>query len=323
MSTQTTQRLTPDETGIARAIDIWRNGGLVAFPTETVYGLGADASRDKAVRRIYDAKGRPSVNPLIIHVSDITTAQRYARFNDKAARLAEAFWPGPLSLILPLVETAQLSARVSAGLPSVAVRVPQTDLGLRLLRGFGGAIAAPSANPSGQISPTSAAHVLAGLDGRIDAVIDGGLCPVGLESTIVDLSGPNPAILRPGGVPIEALENALKTSLAIRSDDPARPTSPGQMTSHYAPSVPMTLDVSAPSSGALWLGFGPGCTGAELNLSNSGDLIEAAAKLFAALHQLSALATARGIGRIEVAPIPQQGVGAAINDRLTRAAAPR
>jgi len=315
-----TETLMPNEAGRQRAVEIWRRGGLVAFPTETVYGLGADATNDAAVRRIFTAKGRPAFNPLIIHVADLATAEHYAIFGDQARVLAETFWPGPLSLVLPLRRDNRLSPLVSAGRHSIAVRVPETPLAGALLRRFGGAIAAPSANPSGQISPTSAAHVLAGLNQQIEAVIDGGPCAIGVESTIVQPA--IPALLRPGGLPEKVIEAALGQTLQHPPQEP-QPSAPGQMTSHYAPHLPVLLDVTAPAETELWLGFGPDCAGAALNLSRRGDLHEAAANLFEYLHRLDAMAQSGRVNSIAVAPIPRTGLGRAINDRLTRAAAPR
>ncbi|MCE6959484.1 threonylcarbamoyl-AMP synthase [Cereibacter sphaeroides] len=299
--------------GIADAARILGDGGLVAFPTETVYGLGGDARSDLAVARIFEAKGRPRFNPLIVHLPDLETARRYARFDDAAERLAGAFWPGPLTLVLPLGE-APLSPLVTAGLPSVAIRVPAHPLARELLRAFGGPLAAPSANPSGRVSPTRAAHVIEGLAGRIEAVLDGGACEVGVESTILGLDGP-PRLLRPGGLPLEALEECLGQRLAS-GGSAERPTAPGQLASHYAPAVALRLGVTSPAEGETYLGFGH--SGGTLNLSPSGDLVEAAANLFHLLREADRL------GRpIAVAPIPEKGLGRAINDRLRRAAAPR
>jgi len=310
-----TQTLTADATGISRAVAIWHRGGLVAFPTETVYGLGADAGNGRAVARIYAAKGRPAFNPLIIHVADIATARRYAGFSARAEMLAQRFWPGPLSLVLPVNANGRLSSLVTAGLETVAVRIPQNPLARDLLNAFGGAIAAPSANPSGQISPTTAHHVRDGLNGKIDAILDGGACAIGLESTIVLPDSAPPALLRPGGLAIETLNECLGLSLATNADTVA-PISPGQLTSHYAPDAPVTLNVASRPDGAVWLGFGPKCPDADLNLSKTGNLIEAAANLFAHLHHLNT--TTRPIA---IAPIPDHGLGRAINDRLRRAAA--
>lgn len=309
------RRLTADPRGIAQAAQIWADGGLVAVPTETVYGLGADARDDTAVARIYEAKGRPSFNPLIVHVPDLASAGIYCVFNDDAQRLAQAFWPGALTLVLPIKPDAGISKLVTAGLDTLAVRVPDHPLARDVLTTFGGPIAAPSANPSGRVSPTTADHVLAGLDGRIDAVLDGGACPVGVESTIVACVGA-PALLRTGGVPVEALSACLGQPL-LQPDDPETPQAPGQLASHYAPKGTVRLNAKELREGEVLLGFGP--VDADLNLSPSGDLIEAASRLFACLHQLDEM----GAAHIAVSPIPQTGLGAAINDRLKRAAAPR
>ena len=311
-----TRILAADDAGIAEAARLLSAGALVAFPTETVYGLGADATDDRAVARVFEAKGRPRFNPLIVHVAGIEAARRIGRFGPEAERLAAAFWPGPLTLVLPLRPEAGLSALVTAGLQSVALRVPADPLAQRLLAAFGGPVAAPSANPSGRVSPTRAAHVLAGLGGRIEAVLDGGACAVGLESTILGLDGA-PSLLRPGGLPAEALEACLGAPLAAGGDH-ERPSSPGQLASHYAPEAALRMNADAPRPGEAYLGFGPGATGEGLNLSASGDLVEAAANLF---HHLRAL-DAQG-KPIAVAPIPEKGLGRAINDRLRRAAAPR
>ena len=307
--------LSPDVAGLARAAAVLANGGLVSFPTETVYGLGADARNDQAVAGIYAAKGRPSFNPLIVHLPDQAAAEGLCVFNDDARRLAGAFWPGALTLVLPLRPDAGISKLVTAGLDTLAVRVPDHPVAQGLLRAFGGPVAAPSANPSGRVSPTTAAHVAAGLGNRINALVDGGACGVGLESTIVSCVG-RPALLRAGGIPAEALEACLGQPLAL-PDDPETPVSPGQLASHYAPQGQVRLNVTQPAAGEVYLGFGPGA--ADLNLSPSGDLTEAAARLFDCLHQLDAM----GAQRIAVAPIPDHGLGRAINDRLRRAAAPR
>jgi L-threonylcarbamoyladenylate synthase len=312
---QTTKTLMPDAEGFEDAAKILASGGLVAFPTETVYGLGGDARNDHSVARIFEAKGRPRFNPLIVHVPDIETAKTYVKWSDEADRLASAFWPGPLTLVLPLNMAVGLSPLVTADLPTVAIRVPVHPVARRLLQTFGGPVAAPSANPSGRISPTEAAHVAAGLSGRIEAILDGGACDVGVESTILGLTD-GPTLLRPGGLPQEALEEALHQPLAVHSvGDPL--TAPGQMTSHYAPGAPVRLNVTDPNPGERLLGFGP--LECELNLSHAGDMTEAAANLFHHLHALDA----SGEGPIAVSPIPETGLGRAINDRLRRAAAPR
>ena len=309
-----TERLTPDALGVQRAERILSDGGLVAFPTETVYGLGGDARQGKAVAAIFEAKGRPSFNPLIVHVADLKAARAYAHFNDQALRLAVAFWPGPLTLVLPLRADSGLSPLVTAGNPTVAIRVPAHPLAQKLLGTFAGPLAAPSANPSGKISPTRAAHVLAGLEGRIDAVLDGGATEVGLESTIIGLD-PRPTLLRAGGLPGEVIEKAIGRPLAAAN--PELITAPGQLASHYAPNAALRLEAVDLREGERLLGFGAS-PDATLNLSPAGDLREAAANLFTHLHTLD-----QTPGPIAVAPIPHIGLGRAINDRLARAAAPR
>ncbi|MEM6590120.1 MAG: L-threonylcarbamoyladenylate synthase [Pseudomonadota bacterium] len=306
--------LNTDAPGLAEAADVLRMGGLVAFPTETVYGLGADARNDTAVARIFEAKGRPRFNPLIVHVADIAAAQQLVEWSDTADRLASAFWPGPLTLVMPLIPKSGLSPLVTADLPSLAIRIPAQPIGQALLRTFNGPIAAPSANPSGRISPTTADHVRDGLSGKIDAIVDGGACDVGLESTIIGLNA-TPCLLRPGGLPHTAIEAALGTPLAQHgANDPIN--APGQMTSHYAPDATMRLNATTANQGEIMLGFGD--VAGDLNLSKAGDLIEAAANLFGHLHMLNAAGKP-----IAVAPIPEKGLGLAINDRLKRAAAPR
>lgn len=312
-----TETLSPDEAGIARAAQLLAEGELVAFPTETVYGLGGDARSDMAVARIYEAKGRPSFNPLIVHLPDLIAVDRIAHVGPKARMLAQAFWPGPLTLVAPLREGAGISPLVTAGLETVALRVPAHPLAQKLLRAFGGPLAAPSANPSGRVSPTRAAHVSEGLSGRIAAVLDGGPCAVGLESTIV-LADPEPVLLRPGGLPVEALEAALGETLAI-GGDAGKPTSPGQLASHYAPEAAVRLEALAARDGELLVGFG--AVKGRLTLSETGDLVEAAARLFQTLREADRLAGPGG--RIAFAPVPERGLGRAINDRLRRAAAPR
>ena len=308
-----TERLKDDPAGVARAGALLRAGALVAFPTETVYGLGVDARDGTAVAQIYAAKGRPSFNPLIVHVLSLKVAQGLAIFNDDAIRLAQAFWPGPLTLVLPLRPEAGLSSLVTAGLDSVAIRVPGSELARAVLAAADCPVAAPSANPSGQISPTEAAHVLAGLDGKIDAVLDGGICDVGLESTIVGVVGA-PTLLRPGGLPGEAVEACLGRPLGVHQAGET-PSAPGQLTSHYAPIASLRLNAKKAGKGERLLGFGP--VEADLNLSYAGDLVEAAANLFHHLHVLDAASSAP----IAVSPVPETGLGLAINDRLKRAAA--
>ena len=312
-----TETLSADDAGIARAAALLRAGQLVAFPTETVYGLGGDARNDQAVARIFEAKGRPRFNPLIAHVADLQMAETLAVFDAQARALAQAFWPGPLTLVLPLRPEAGISALVTAGHDTLAVRLPAHPVARALLRAFGGPLAAPSANPSGRVSPTRADHVRAGLSGRIAAVLDGGACAVGVESTIVSL-GDAPRLLRPGGVPAEALEAALRQPLPAGGSETA-PNAPGQLASHYAPGAPVRLGAHAAETGEILVGFGP--VKGDLTLSASGDLVEAAASLFHILREADALAGPEG--RIAFAPIPEKGLGRAINDRLRRAAAPR
>ena len=313
-----TEDLTDSPEGIARAADVLRGGGLVAFPTETVYGLGGDARDDLAVARIFDAKGRPRFNPLIVHVPDVAAARGYALFDDRAEAVAAAFWPGPLTMVLPLRDGSGLSPLVTAGLATVAIRVPAHPVARALLRAFGGPLAAPSANPSGKVSPTRAAHVRAGLSGRIEAVLDGGACAVGVESTILGLDGAA-ALLRPGGVAAEEIESLLGVAL-VAGGSAEKPNAPGQLASHYAPAAGVRLDVLRPKPGEVFVGFGP-CDGAALTLSESGDVVEAAARLFHVLREADDLAGPSG--RIAFAPVPEAGLGRAVNDRLRRAAAPR
>lgn len=291
-----------------------RRGELVAFPTETVYGLGADGGSDAAVAAIYAAKGRPEFNPLILHVDGPEAALALAVFSADALKLVEKFWPGPLTLVAPARPGARISRLAQAGLPTVALRAPSHPAARALLSAFGGPVAAPSANPSGRISPTTADHVLAGLAGRIAGVIDAGPCPVGLESTIVGFAGGAPVLLRPGGLAAEAIEDALGRPLRAPG---GAISAPGQLVSHYAPAARVRLNADAAEPGEALLGFGH-TPGAAMNLSPGGGLEEAAANLFAMLHALDATAPA-----IAVSPIPERGLGRAINDRLRRAAAPR
>jgi L-threonylcarbamoyladenylate synthase len=303
------------------AVSALRAGKLVALPTETVYGLAADAANGEAVARIFEAKGRPRFNPLICHVTDIAMARRYGRLDARARMLAQTFWPGPLTLVVPLAGGAPVSPLVTAGLPTIALRAP---LGIAhdVIAAFGGALAAPSANRSGRLSATRAEHVIAQLGERIALVLNAGPCAIGLESTIVSLAGETPALLRLGGVPAGAVEAALGAKLARASaGDPV--TAPGMLQSHYAPRLPLRLDASSIAPDEALLAFGPkplaGRPVAAKNLSPSGDLVEAAANLFAFLAELDK----SGASAIAVAPIPHEGLGEAINDRLTRAAAPR
>lgn len=321
-----TLRLTADDADLDAAAALLRAGGLVAFPTETVYGLGGDALDGAAVAGIYAAKGRPSFNPLIAHVPDLVSARRYGVFDALALRLAEAFWPGPLTLVVPAQPGSPVSELATAGLDTIALRVPASAVARDLLTRVGRPVVAPSANRSGHVSPTSAAHVLADLDGRIAAVIDGGDAMVGVELTVVAVVDGVATLLRPGGATRAALEQVLAAPLADNAAaDPNRPASPGMLASHYAPNARVRLDVTALREGEALLAFGArlpkGAAGARrtVNLSETGDLTEAAARLFGALRSLDAA----NIAAIAVAPIPNTGLGEAINDRLRRAAAPR
>ena len=304
---------------IARAASLLAEGRLVAFPTETVYGLGADARNDEAVAAIFAAKGRPSFNPLIAHYAAAKNAGADVVFDARAEKLAEAFWPGPLTLVLPRRADCRLSLLCSAGLESQAVRVPSHPVALSLLRETGFPLAAPSANPSGRISPTRASHVAEGLGERVALILDGGPCDVGLESTVVELLEEDARLLRPGAVTLADLERVIGPVKA-RSQGPI--TAPGMLESHYAPHARLRLNAETLAPGEALLAFGPDPlpgAGISENLSESGDLLEAAAHLFAALHRLDS----QSVERIAVMPVPHDGLGQAINDRLARAAAPR
>ena len=319
-----TIRVSPIKLGraaIARAARLLRAGRLVAFPTETVYGLGADATSDRAVAAIYAAKRRPRHNPLIIHVPDLRAAQRLVHFDDRALRLARRFWPGPLTLVLRRRPGLRLSRLIGPALPTVAVRVPDNPTALALLRATRRPLAAPSANRSGAVSPTRAAHVRGSLGGRVAMVLDGGPCRVGVESTVLDLSTPTARLLRPGGASLESLA-AIVPQIETVPANSGRLASPGLLPSHYAPRLAVRPNVTTPRPDEAYLAFGPppaAPAGAVLNLSPSGDLAEAAANLFAMLQALDR----PEFTAIAVAPIPSHGLGRAINDRLRRAAAAR
>ena len=321
-----TQTLAPGDPAAAALL---LAGALVAFPTETVYGLGADASSNAAVAAIFAAKGRPHFNPLICHYPDADAAFAHVDAGPMARALADRFWPGPLSLVLSRRVTCPVAILAGAGLDTLAVRVPAHDGALALLRAVGRPIAAPSANRSGQVSPTTAAHVLDGLAGRIAAVIDGGVCPVGVESTVLDLSGARPFLLRPGGVTraaIEAVIGPVGYGLTPAEAEVTRTLrSPGLLVSHYAPSLSVRLNAVAVGPGEALLAFGPPLPGAALvyQLSEGADVTQAAAALFGGLRWLDAEGTRRALSCIAVMPIPDDGLGTAINDRLQRAAAPR
>jgi L-threonylcarbamoyladenylate synthase len=307
---------------IERAARLLRSRALVAFPTETVYGLGADATNDRAVAAIFAAKGRPHFNPLIVHVPGLTEGEALAEFDMRARGVAARFWPGPLSLVLRRRSDTALSLLASAGLDTVAIRAPAHPVAQALLRAAGRPIAAPSANRSGRVSPTEAAHVMSELGEYVSLILDGGRTPVGVESTVLDLSGEAPALLRPGGVTVEELESLLGP-ITTPSPAEARPLrSPGQLASHYAPALPIRVNVTEARPGEVLLAFcrdAPAGFAEVLWLSRAGDLAEAAANLFAMLRQLD-----RPIfSGIAVMPIPEHGLGRAINDRLRRAAAPR
>jgi len=322
-----TQVMKAGEFASACAVRVLARGGLVAFPTETVYGLGADGCSGTAVARLYEAKGRPMFNPLIAHVGDSIAAQALAHFNADAQRLADAFWPGALTLVLPKRVDCPVAEFATAGLNTIALRVPSHPVAREMIAAFGGPVAAPSANRSGHVSPTTAQHVLDDLGGRIDLIIDGGATPMGLESTIIACVG-EPVLLRLGAVPREAIEAIARikdAAVAPNDGDDCAPLAPGQLASHYAPRARLRLKAQALHAGEALLAFGsdlpPGAQKAAwmLNLSPRGDLIEAAANLFSHLRTLDA----SGVETIAVMPVPDAGVGEAINDRLNRAAAPR
>ena len=302
---------TPDI--LARAADILRIGGLVAMPTETVYGLACDAANPDAVAGLYEAKGRPRFNPLIAHVASQAMAEREAVFTPLARKAAERFWPGPLTIVLPVAPTASVCDLARAGLDTVALRRPVHPVAQALLDAFGGPLVAPSANKSGHVSPTTPEHVRTDLANRIAMILDGGPCAIGIESTIVDFTGDTPVLLRAGALETAQLEKCLGVTLARPGDDTGI-TAPGQLKSHYAPRATLRLNAATPMSGEGYLGFGDHCP-REGNLSPTGDLAEAAANLFAMLRALD-----DRYERIAVAPIPHTGLGEAINDRLERAA---
>jgi L-threonylcarbamoyladenylate synthase len=324
----TTAILPANRAAVAEAARCLRDGGLVAFPTETVYGLGADASNAAAVARLYEAKGRPAFNPLIAHLSDLEAAQRIGRFDAQARALAEAFWPGPLTLVLPKAPGCTVADLATAGLDTIAVRVPAHRVARAILSAFGGPVVAPSANLSGHVSPTTAAHVSSDLAGRIELIIDGGAVEVGVESSIVGCFDA-PMLLRPGGLPRGEIERVLGRTLMQLPDerisDSDQPLAPGMLASHYAPRTKVRLNADRLEAGEALLAFGPhaisGIDAASdvMNLSTRGDLTEAAANLFGYLRALDA----KGARAIAVMPVPHHGLGEAINDRLRRAAVGR
>ena len=314
-----------DVTLVDKAISLWKSGQVVVFPTETVYGLGADATNAHAVARIYEVKSRPRFNPLIVHVASIDRAKTYGVWNHAAEVLAHHFWPGPLTLVCARTADCPISDLVSAGGDTVAIRIPRHPTALALLHAWEGGIAAPSANRSGRVSPTSAEHARAELGDAVPLIIDGGLCDIGLESTVIDVSGDHPVILRPGGITrpmLHPLVEKNRFELRFAHDDAGHGTlkSPGQLASHYAPCIPVRLNARDVASTEALLAFGtPVPAGAKrvMQLSERGDLVEAAANLFSALHTLDS----KDYACIAVMPIPETGIGEAINDRLRRAAA--
>jgi L-threonylcarbamoyladenylate synthase len=305
---------------VAHAAGVLRGGGLVAFPTETVYGLGADATSGRAVAAIFDAKGRPRFNPLIMHVANMGAATALGEITEAGRKLVEAFWPGPLTLVLARRAGCPVAELATAGLETIAVRVPAHPVAQALLRAVDLPVAAPSANRSGHVSPTAAAHVAADLGERVAVILDGGPTPLGLESTVVDVTSKVPVVLRLGAVTREALARVLGRPIEVAGGDPAAPASPGMLARHYAPTAGLRLAARDVHPGEALLAFGPPLPhrGATVNLSPSGDLVEAAANLFAALRTLDA----SGAKAIAAMPIPEQGLGEAINDRLRRAARP-
>ncbi len=304
---------------VDKAVTLWREGQVVAFPTETVYGLGANAENGQAVARIYAAKSRPQFNPLIVHVADAEAAQRYVQWNAWAEKLSHKFWPGPMTLVLKRRADCALSELVSAGGDTVGIRIPNHPLALALLRAYGKGIAAPSANRSGRVSPTTAAHVASEFADALPLILDGGACEVGLESTVLDLSGDAPRILRPGSITQAMLGKIIPLQPAKNSVGEGALKSPGQLESHYAPSIPVRLNATDVYENEALLAFGnsvPSGALSTLNLSPSGNMIEAAANLFAYVRLLDDPRH----HAIAVMPIPSTGIGAAINDRLQRAA---
>ena len=305
----------PIPENIKAAADVLRAGGMVAMPTETVYGLACDASNPAAVARLFNAKGRPAFNPLIAHINGPSMGMKEAKFSEIAGKTANHFWPGPLTLVLPLAFTHTVCDLARSGLGTVGLRYPSHPVAIDLITAFGGPLVAPSANPSGKMSPTRARHIREEMGDRVDLILDGGACEHGVESTIVSFAGTEPALLRAGATPAEDIEAFIGTELVRPRLDPNAPTSPGQMLRHYAPNASLRLNAARPEEDEAWLGFGPKMYGSGLNLSPSGDLIEAAARLFTALRALD-----ERYDKIAVAPIPMDGLGEAINDRLERAA---
>ncbi len=312
----------PEAGTYSHAANLLREGELVSFPTETVYGLGADATNNDAVAKIYATKNRPSFNPLIVHVADKDKAIQYVKMNDLALKLAEHFWPGPFTVVLPLKENSGLSELITAGLSTIAIRVPENKVAHELIATFDGPIAAPSANKSGKISPTTATHVDGEFGDELNMIIDGGPCEKGIESTIVQIIENEIKILRPGNITIADIESIIGKSILDNMQTSDTPNSPGQLESHYAPETKMRLNVLEPNEGEALLTFGDTAKNIDiftLNLSPSGNLVEAASNLFSMMRKLDQM----NFKSIAVSPIPETGLGIAINDRLRRAAAPK
>lgn len=310
--TSHTRLLSADAQGIADAVQLLEAGKIIAIPTETVYGLAADAANARAVAAIYAAKGRPSFNPLIVHAADMDMARRYGMFSPLAQTLADALWPGPLTLVVPMLESAPVASLVTAGLPTIAIRIPAHPVMHDVISRLGRAVAAPSANASGRLSPTRAGHVLHSLKGRVPLILDAGPTSAGLESSIVAVADTTPVLLRYGAIPPERIEAIVGGPLTVVTEGEV--AAPGMLLRHYAPDLPLRLDVRDTEPGDFHIGFG--CIAGDLNLSPSGDIVEAAANLFDVLHR----AQASGRKAIAVAPIPEAGLGLAIKDRLLRAA---
>lgn len=311
-----TEILEATDENIIRAAEVIKSGGLAAFPTETVYGLGASVYNAAAVAGIFKAKGRPSFNPLISHIASVDELKGYALADERALFLAEKFWPGPLTFVLPRCDENPALDLVCAGLKTITVRCPGHEVALKLIKAAGVPIAAPSANRSQTISPTTAAAVYESLGENVDVILDGGACRVGVESTILDLTTAKPVLLRAGGITKEALEEALNEKVLVSDGNPDKPTSPGQLLKHYAPAKKLRINVFKPEKDELFIGFGNICDGAFLNLSPKGDLAEAAANLFAFLRLAD---KEPGFEKLSMAPIPEEGLGLAINDRIRRA----
>lgn len=305
-----------NDVNITKAAEIIKSGGVVAMPTETVYGLGANVYNSKAIAKIFEIKGRPTFNPLISHIAEVDFLFEYAKTDDRVLALAKKFWPGPLTMVLNRIDDNPALDLVCAGLRTITVRMPNHPTALELIRKSGVPIAAPSANRSTTISPTTAQHVYSSLGEKIDIILDGGACTVGLESTIIDLTGKNAVLLRMGGICQEEIENFLNEKVLISDGDPNKPSAPGQMLKHYAPQKPLRINASSPKDDEFYIGFG-NSQQANINLSETGDLCEAASNLFAFLH----LADKQpDYEKISISPIPNIGIGCAINDRIKRAA---